>query len=73
LHERDFNVQERVRLMNAHNPRFILRNHVAQASIQEAERDRFVESKMYLRVLENAFSDKPLKEILDGFDPKREF
>lgn len=49
-------------------PRFTLRNHLAQAAIEAADKGDFVEARMLLTVLENPFSDKPLEEILHEFD-----
>lgn len=61
--------RERTSLMNSNNPRFILRNHLAQNAIEAAEgKEDFDEAKMLLKVLENPFSDEPLDKILSEFD-----
>ena len=62
--------EQRVKSMNKNNPRFVLRNHVAQEAIEAADKDQFEEANMLLRVLENAFSEESVENILIGFDNK---
>lgn len=69
-HEPEQALKSRASLMNSNNPRFTLRNHVIQGSIEAAEANKFDEARMYLRVLENCFSDEPLSTILAEFDNK---
>lgn len=47
--------EERVRLMRAHNPKYVLRNHIAQGAIEAAERDDFSEVRRVLRLLETPY------------------
>ncbi|KAL5010089.1 hypothetical protein ScPMuIL_012394 [Solemya velum] len=49
--------QKRVEVMNANNPRFILRNYIAQNAIEAAEQGDFQEVKRVLRLLENPYCD----------------
>jgi uncharacterized protein YdiU (UPF0061 family) len=42
-----------------HNPRFILRNHLAQAAIERAERGDFSEVDRLMRVLSAPYDDQP--------------
>ncbi|XP_065838559.1 protein adenylyltransferase SelO, mitochondrial-like [Oscarella lobularis] len=51
--------EKRVRLMNSHNPRFILRNYIAQNAIKKAEEGDFSEVKKVLERLENPYDDSP--------------
>ena len=48
--------------------RFILRNHLAQKCIEEAEKENFLESKLLLKILENPFSDQPVTDLLKEFN-----
>lgn len=54
----------RVEQMNSNNPRFILRNHLAQDAIAYAEKGQFVYSRILLKLLENAFTSEPIENIL---------
>nr|XP_054752164.1 protein adenylyltransferase SelO, mitochondrial-like [Lytechinus pictus] len=49
--------QRRVEVMNATNPRFILRNYIAENAINEAENGNFSEVQRVLKLLESPFSD----------------
>ncbi|XP_060580339.1 protein adenylyltransferase SelO, mitochondrial-like [Ruditapes philippinarum] len=49
--------KERVKVMNETNPRFILRNYIAQNAIKAAEKGDYSEVQNVLRVLENPYSD----------------
>lgn len=46
---------QRVKVMNATNPAFILRNHIAQNAIDEAENNNFKEVQRVLEMLKNPF------------------
>ncbi|XP_064471322.1 protein adenylyltransferase SelO-1, mitochondrial-like isoform X4 [Ornithodoros turicata] len=50
----------RVQAMNSSNPRFILRNHIAQRAIEMAENGDYSEVVKVLKILEKPFSDDPL-------------
>jgi uncharacterized protein YdiU (UPF0061 family) len=54
----------RVEKMNSNNPRFILRNHLAQDAIAQAEKGQFVHSRILLKLLENAFTNEPIEKIV---------
>jgi uncharacterized protein YdiU (UPF0061 family) len=54
----------RVKQMNSKNPRFILRNHLAQDAIVQAEKGQYAHSRILLKLLENAFTNEPLDKIL---------
>ena len=47
--------QDRVERMNAVNPRYVLRNWIAQRAIQAAEVDDFSEVEFLLLLLQNPF------------------
>lgn len=45
--------------MNAVNPKYVLRNHLAQAVIEKAESGDFGEVDVFLKVLQNPFDEQP--------------
>lgn len=49
--------KERVETMKSNNPRFILRNYIAQNAISAAEKGDFTEVRRVLKLLENPYSD----------------
>lgn len=49
---------ERVKVMNSNNPRFILRNYIAQNAIKAAEEGDYSEVRRVLKILENPYSDE---------------
>ena len=50
---------ERAARMNRTNPKFVLRNHLAQAAIERAQQGNFDEVQRLLRVLERPFDEQP--------------
>jgi len=59
--------QTRVETMQQNNPRFVLRNHIAQKAIEMAEKGDFSEVSRVLRLLESPYS--PPEDIM-GTDQK---
>ena len=53
--------ERRGRMMRV-NPKFILRNHVAQAAIEKAQNGDFAEVDTLLKVLQNPFDEQPEME-----------
>ncbi|PVD37284.1 hypothetical protein C0Q70_04281 [Pomacea canaliculata] len=49
-------VEERVKVMNANNPRIVLRNYITQSAIDAAERGDFMEVRRVLKMLENPYT-----------------
>jgi serine/tyrosine/threonine adenylyltransferase len=49
---------ERSRLMNQVNPKFILRNHLAQVAIEKAQKDDFSEIKKLFEILSHPFDEQ---------------
>jgi uncharacterized protein YdiU (UPF0061 family) len=45
-------------MMNRVNPKFILRNHLAQTAIEKAQQDDFSEVEKLLQILSNPFDDQ---------------
>ena len=45
--------------MNRVNPKFVLRNHLAQSAIEAAQRGEFGETERLLKVLEHPFDEQP--------------
>ncbi|XP_033097655.1 protein adenylyltransferase SelO-like [Anneissia japonica] len=54
--------QERQKRMNKINPRYILRNWIAQSAIEKAERNDFDEVKLLSEVLRNPFEEQDIAE-----------
>jgi uncharacterized protein YdiU (UPF0061 family) len=50
---------ERTAAMNRTNPKFVLRNHLAQAAIARAQQGDFGEVRQLLQVLEHPFDEQP--------------
>ena len=67
LYEEENSIDKRIDLMNSTNPRFILRNHLAQDSIEHAEQGDFERAKIFLKILENPFSIDSIENILTDF------
>ncbi|WP_019590871.1 YdiU family protein [Thioalkalivibrio sp. ALE20] len=60
---------ERHAAMRAVNPKYILRNHLAQAAIERAEAGDFSELERLQRVLSRPFDEQPEDEDLAGLPP----
>lgn len=52
--------KERVSVMNSTNPRFILRNYIAQNAINAAEKGDYSEVNRVLKILENPYTEDDL-------------
>ncbi|MEB3754662.1 protein adenylyltransferase SelO [Acinetobacter sp. MD2(2019)] len=52
-------------IMQQHNPRYILRNHMAQRAIEAAEQDDFSEVDRLFQLLATPFSQHPLERAED--------
>ena len=50
---------ERAQRMNRANPKFVLRNHLAEVAIRDAQRGDFAEIERLLKVLERPFDEQP--------------
>jgi len=55
----DGNDHERAKRMNLVNPKFVLRNHLAQTAIERAQQGDFSEVQRLLQVLERPFDEQP--------------
>ncbi|CAM3722795.1 protein adenylyltransferase SelO [Polynucleobacter arcticus] len=58
LQSEDFNDESRKELMNQTNPKYILRNHLAQLAIEKAQQDDFSEINTLLQILSNPFDEQ---------------
>ena len=56
--------------MRRTNPKFVLRNHLAQAAIERAEQGDFSETERLLKVLQRPFDEQPEHEADAGFPPE---
>lgn len=50
--------KNRVKIMNSTNPRFVLRNYIAQNAIAEAEKGNYSEVERVLKLLESPYSEE---------------
>jgi serine/tyrosine/threonine adenylyltransferase len=55
--------------MQRSNPKFVLRNHLAQAAIERAQQGDYGETQRLLGVLESPFDEQPEHEAYAGFPP----
>ncbi|XP_067140462.1 protein adenylyltransferase SelO-1, mitochondrial-like [Centruroides vittatus] len=60
--------KERMEIMNSSNPRFILRNYIAENAIRQAKNGDFEEVNRVLKFLENPFSDTAVYETFQHTD-----
>ncbi len=60
---------ERTTRMHRVNPKFVLRNHLAQAAIESAQQGDYGETQRLLKVLEHPFDEQPHNEADAGFPP----
>ena len=60
---------ERAARMNRVNPKYILRNHLAQAAIEAAQRGEFGELARLLQVLEHPYDEQPANEAYADHPP----
>jgi uncharacterized protein YdiU (UPF0061 family) len=59
----------RLARMHAANPKFVLRNHLAQTAIERAQQGDFSETARLLKVLERPYDEQPEHEADAGFPP----
>jgi uncharacterized protein YdiU (UPF0061 family) len=59
----------RVQRMHSTNPKFVLRNHLAQGAIERAQQGDFSEVARLLKLLERPFDEQPEHEADAGFPP----
>ena len=56
--------------MNRVNPKYVLRNHLAEVAIREAQAGDFSATRRLLDVLEHPFDEQPEHEAYAGFPPE---
>lgn len=61
---------ERALRMNCVNPKYILRNHLAEAAIQAAREGDFTETHRLQELLSRPFDEQPAHEAYAGFPPE---
>ena len=67
--ENSIDEERRGRMLEV-NPKFVLRNHIAQAVIEEAQRGNFAEVDALLEVLQNPFDEHPEMERFNTPPPE---
>jgi len=60
---------ERQTRMHRANPKFVLRNHLAQTAIERAQQGDYSETQRLLKVLERPYDEQPEHEADAGFPP----
>ncbi len=60
---------ERAARMNRVNPQYVLRNHLAEVAIREAQAGDFTETQRLLKVLERPFDEQPEHAAYADFPP----
>jgi uncharacterized protein YdiU (UPF0061 family) len=60
---------ERTTRMHRANPKFVLRNHLAQTAIERAQQGDFSETQRLLKVLERPYDEQPEHQADAGFPP----
>ena len=50
-------MSRRVELMNKSNPKFVLRNHILQSAIEQAEKGNFDQVRQILKLVEHPFDE----------------
>jgi uncharacterized protein YdiU (UPF0061 family) len=61
--------QDRSATMLETNPKYILRNYMAQAAIEKAEQGDYSEVNLLLEVLQSPFAEHPQAEHYAGLPP----
>jgi serine/tyrosine/threonine adenylyltransferase len=61
---------ERAPRMNRVNPKYVLRNHLAQRAIEQAQQGEFGDVRRLLQVLQRPFDEQPEHEADAGFPPE---
>ena len=63
------NDTERAERMNRANPKYVLRNHLAEQAIREAREGDFAEVQRLLKVLQRPFDEQPEQSAYADFPP----
>jgi uncharacterized protein YdiU (UPF0061 family) len=66
--ENSIDIERRTR-MNASNPKFVLRNHLAEQAIRRAHEGDFAETARLAKVLRRPYDEQPEHEADAGFPP----
>lgn len=62
---------ERLQVMHANNPKYVLRNYIAQNAIEAAEKGDFSEVQRVLKLLETPYlKDGEAQEVLEAAEPE---
>ena len=69
LAQQNLTDQQRQQSMNALNPKYVLRNYIAQAAIDAAKQGDYSEVHLMLNVLQSPFEEHPQAEKYAGLPP----
>ena len=69
LSQQSVSDNDRSEAMLKTNPKYILRNYMAQAAIEKAEKGDYSEVNLLLDVLQNPFEEHPQAEHYAGLPP----
>ena len=69
LQQQSWTDQQRRQQMLAINPKYVLRNYMAQAAIEKAQQGDYSEVTLLLEVLQNPFKEHPQAEKYAGLPP----
>ncbi|MGY4829462.1 protein adenylyltransferase SelO [Sphaerotilaceae bacterium SBD11-9] len=61
---------ERALRMNSVNPKYVLRNHLAETAIRQAQQGDFTETQRLLKVLEQPYDEQPEHSAYADFPPE---
>jgi len=70
LKKEDVTDQQRMTKMKSVNPKYILRNYMAEVAIKKAEENDFSEIEHLFNLLQNPFDEQPENERYAGFPPE---
>lgn len=69
LQQQDQTDQQRHQRMQAINPKYVLRNYMAQAAIEQAHQGDYIEVNLLLELLQAPFAEHPQAEHYAGLPP----
>jgi len=62
--------KDRIKLMNSNNPKYVLRNYIAQQAIQKAEEGDYSEVEKLLEILKHPYDEQQENEKYSRLPPE---